>query len=240
MENVKKLYLTDIGNVCFIKNPRAKRLSIRLKEFNMIRVTVPARMSIKEATSYVYLKKDWITKHMEKIRSNENQYTIFTPQSTFTTKYHRIEISTQHVNTTKTSINNGLINIQIPESVSYDNEQIQIAIRKTIEDVLRLEAKYHLPEWLEEIAQKHRFTYNHIYIKNLKSRWGSCSCQNNINLNLHLMRLPHDLIQYVLCHELVHTIHKNHGNDFWSCLLSIEPDAKGKQKKIREYNPSIY
>ncbi len=240
MENVKKLYITDIGNVCFIRNTRANRLSIRLKEFNMIRVTVPGRMPLKEAVSFVHLKKGWITKHLNNIRLNEKKYTIFTPETRFSTKYHQLEISRQNVNVVKTSIKNGIISIQVPEMIICENEQVQLTIRKTIEEALRVEAKCHLPGWLQDIAQKHGFMYNNIYIKNLKSRWGSCSHQNNINLNLHLMRLSNDLIHYVLCHELAHTVHKNHANNFWACLLSIEPYAKEKQKQLRKYNPSIY
>ena len=87
---------------------------------------------------------------------------------------------------------------------------MQAAIRKGIERALRLEAKQYLPDKVREFAEMYGFKFNKLTLKNIKSRWGSCSRKNNINLSIHLMRLPDHLIDYVILHELVHTVHHNH------------------------------
>ena len=101
---------------------------------------------------------------------------------------------------------------------------------------LRLEAKKHLPAKVKELSEKHNLNYKKVFIKNLKSRWGSCSAQNNINLNLHLMRLPEKFIDYVILHELAHTKEKNHGKNFWNLLSSLVFDARELNRELKKYS----
>ena len=54
------------------------------------------------------------------------------------------------------------------------------------------------------------------------------------------MRLPDHLIDYVLLHELVHTIHKNHSKKFWKHLEKLEPDAKSFDRELKDYRIEIY
>jgi hypothetical protein len=104
----------------------------------------------------------------------------------------------------------------------------------------RKEAKKYLPVRLNELSRKHQLPYNRVIIKNNKSRWGSCSQKDNINLSLHLMRLPDHLIDYILLHELAHTLHKNHGRQFWKSMEKICPNAKSLDKEMRGYRIEIY
>ncbi|HPC93951.1 MAG TPA: M48 family metallopeptidase [Sedimentisphaerales bacterium] len=101
----------------------------------------------------------------------------------------------------------------------------------------RVQARRQLVDRLEYLARQHGFTYNKVFIKNQKSRWGSCSSHNNINLNVHLMRLPEELRDYVLVHELVHTRHKNHSRQFWATLNAIVGDGRKLQCQLRRYQP---
>jgi predicted metal-dependent hydrolase len=89
---------------------------------------------------------------------------------------------------------------------------------------------------LDELAKKHGFTYNRVFIRNQKTRWGSCSNKNNINLNINLVRLPDALIDYTILHELVHTRIKNHGKRFWDQLDRVLDDAKKLDKRLSQYN----
>lgn len=107
-------------------------------------------------------------------------------------------------------------------------------------EILRRRAKTYLPARVEELSRKHGLRYNRIFVKNLKSRWGSCSSQNNINLNLHLMRLPENLIDYVILHELAHTKEKNHGKNFYSLLNTLIINSKACDKELKKYSCSPY
>ena len=100
----------------------------------------------------------------------------------------------------------------------------------------RRAARRHLVERLNYLADRYGFEYNRVFIKNQKTRWGSCSGQNNINLNVNLVRLPEELIDYTLLHELVHTRIKNHGKQFWAQLDRLLGDARKLDRALSEYN----
>jgi predicted metal-dependent hydrolase len=97
-------------------------------------------------------------------------------------------------------------------------------------------AKRTLVGRLREIAEIHNFNYNKVTIRKQKTRWGSCSDKNNISLNINLVRLPDDLRDYVLLHELVHTRIKNHSVAFWAELDKfVGGSAKTLAKKVKNY-----
>lgn len=98
---------------------------------------------------------------------------------------------------------------------------------------LRKKAREYLPERLREIADSCGYKYSRVSLKYMKTRWGSCSSKNNINLNISLMTLEKELIDYVLLHELVHTVEKNHGEGFWARLLIHMPDARVRNKVLK-------
>ena len=106
---------------------------------------------------------------------------------------------------------------------------------KTKEEIkeLRKKAKNYLPKRIEEIAKQYNFKYNKLALRNQKTRFGSCSCQNNINLNINLMNYDTDVIDYVIIHELVHTKIKNHSKTFWGEVEKYCPDYKYLRKKLK-------
>lgn len=99
------------------------------------------------------------------------------------------------------------------ESRPQLSEQDILALRKL--------AKAWLPARLQLLASRYGFTYGRVAIKNNRTNWGSCSGKNNINLNLHLMRLPEHLRDYVILHELSHLRHHDHGPQFHRLLEQL-------------------
>ncbi len=84
----------------------------------------------------------------------------------------------------------------------------------------------------EELADLYGFSYNRIFIRRQRTRWGSCSAQNNISLNIRLAALPDMLRDYVILHELLHTRIKRHGQVFWQELSRYVGDARGLKKRL--------
>ena len=111
----------------------------------------------------------------------------------------------------------------------------QSAALKESHPIDREIAEKRLVNRLDELCRQDGFRYNKVFVKNQKTRWGSCSAKNNINLNVNLVRLPDELIDYVLFHELVHTKIKNHSQLFWQELSRFVKDPKRLDKKLRRY-----
>ncbi len=241
MSREEKIFLDDIGAVTFKRHRSSKRVSIYVKPFVGVVVVMPMRYSLKDATKFVLSKKEWIIQSVEKIKHYENQQTIFDENTKFSTRGFSLKIEKHLSEDFRFLLKNSILTIYYPAKMDVRDNVVQENIRYGIEEAMRVEAKSYLPGRLDYFAKKYGFEYNKVSIRNNSSRWGSCSYDDNINLNLQLMRLPSHLIDYVILHELCHTIEKNHSSDFWSLLdRYTNGNAKKLAKEMKNYRTKIY
>ena len=148
----------------------------------------------------------------------------------------------------------GQVRVAVPSNVSFDKAKqfartkaswikknidkfsSQINLSQRLESVDANYAKSYLVGRLQYLANKHGFIYNRVSVRSQKTRWGSCSINNNISLNIKLICLPKDLSDYVILHELAHTKIKNHSPSFWIFLNRYIPDVKKKDKALKGYS----
>lgn len=91
-------------------------------------------------------------------------------------------------------------------------------------------------ERVEELARQYRFFPAEISVKDYTGRWGCCDAQNNLIFNYKLFMLPKSLQDYVIIHELCHTICHNHSNAFWRLVGEILPDYKQCRRDLRNFD----
>ncbi len=239
--NEQEIQVEGIGNVTVCFNPRAKRISIRLRPLQGVRLVVPPGKSISDSLSFLEKNRNWILQHLPKIIHKEQKFTVFDENTVFKTRAFALKIEKGERSDISLVFKNGQLLVIYPQTIQVNNQGVQEAIRYGIEEALRREAKAFLPGRLAWLAHKHGFRFSGVVIKNLKSRWGSCATSGNINLNLHLMRLPDHLIDYVLLHELCHTKELNHGPHFWHLLDAVcDGKAKSWDSEMKKYQTKIY
>ncbi|MEK7354493.1 MAG: SprT family zinc-dependent metalloprotease [Chloroflexota bacterium] len=125
----------------------------------------------------------------------------------------------------------GWIKSHLEKMQQYENEQE--AKQASYDDIDIAAAKKTLTGRLKQLANKHGFKYGKLSIKSQRTRWGSCSPTNNISLNAKLVKLPDDLVDYVILHELVHTHVHNHSKKFWAELDRYVENARVMAKRLR-------
>jgi predicted metal-dependent hydrolase len=222
------------------KSFKAKNISIKIKPFEGVLVTVPMLVSFKLAEDFVKTKIKWINKNLNKVQKQEQSYTFFSANNSFKTRSHLINITSTELSKNTVQIENTNVKVLISKKLSISSEENQLYIRNIILEIWRKEAKEYLPRRVKALAIDHNFNYQKLTIKNTKSRWGSCSFDNNINLSLHLMRISNELIDYVILHELVHTKVKNHSSKFWETLEKHCPNSKILDKELKKYSLRIF
>ena len=236
---MKVLRIQDL-EIKLKKSFKAKNISIKIKPFEGILVTVPMLVSFKLAEDFVKTKIKWINKNLSKVQKQEQSYTFFSANNSFKTRSHLVNITSTELSKNTVLIENTNVKVLISKKLSISSEENQIYIRNIILEIWRKEAKEYLPKRVEALAIDHDFNYQKLTIKNTKTRWGSCSFDNNINLSLHLMRISNELIDYVILHELVHTKVKNHSSKFWETLEKHCPNSKILDKELKKYSLRIF
>lgn len=101
-------------------------------------------------------------------------------------------------------------------------------------EILRQKAKEFLPQRTAYFADVMGVGYKFVKITSAKHRFGSCNRENGICYSFYLMTYPKSAIDYVIVHELAHTVHKNHSKRFYDFVAKTMPDYKNREKLLKE------
>jgi len=108
-----------------------------------------------------------------------------------------------------------------------------------LEAFFKVYAKHYLKERLDQLSEQFSLPYNRLTVRAQKTRWGSCSSKKNISLNYRLLFIEKKLLDYILVHELVHTIHMNHSSAYWTYFESLMQDARVRDKEINRQTKEL-
>ena len=104
---------------------------------------------------------------------------------------------------------------------------------------LTKKAREYLPYRLEYFAKLHGYSYDKCRLSHANTRWGSCSSNRTISLNIGLMKVPPVLRDYVILHELAHLNHLDHSKAFWAEVASHDKNYKLHEKRLKMFNPGV-
>lgn len=99
----------------------------------------------------------------------------------------------------------------------------------------RQQAKQWIIERVKHLAELHQLHFEKIKITSARTRWGSCSPKNTLSFSWRLMLTAPEVIEYVIIHELAHTVHHNHSKRFWNLVEKLLPDFKARRRRLRQY-----
>lgn len=228
----KSFPLTDDVSVTIVKRRASRSLRLSINASGEVRVSLPPWLPYKAGLVFAQSRLDWIIAQRPLVNPFKDGQTIG--------KQHHLQLKINVSATTVTTrVQRDRVVVTHPLRMKPEAPEVQMAIQRAAIRAIRQEATALLPPRLTLLAEQHGFSYNGVAIKQLTSRWGSCDQNKNIALNLFLMQLPPELIDYVLLHELSHTRHLNHGSDFWELLESVLPGARIKRLAIKQYKPVV-
>lgn len=234
MKNEKNVNYKDIGSVLYRKNNKARNISIRINSHGEVKVTVPGWCSFHRAESFVFEKRSWISSKLLKIERKTRENLVWKAGDQLVFRTGTISILAGEGAQFRVSAENGNYTLYLAADYRPENKVQAEAVMELLARIGQREAKRQLPLILKACAERHGLSYEHVTVRRMRTRWGSCSSKNRISLSTALIFLPDELIEYVCLHELAHTIHKNHSPAFWHALEGFLPGAMGLRKRLRE------
>lgn len=224
-----------VGTVLFRQNGRVKRYAIKIAN-NQVIVQYPLAGSFAHAHQFFVEHRNWVETTLRRKKDASPSFSFDENTQletlTFGVKILRTSQNRFYGNIDRKS---GRLSIFCPEKIDLGSAEAQESVKRILLNTLMIEAKRYLPERLRQLAQQYGFKYQNCQIRKMKSRWGSCSSSGSIHLSSLLMLLPSQLSDYVMLHELCHTLVMNHSERFYQQLdrvserRSKELDAKLKQ-----------
>jgi len=231
--SVKKVEVPQLGTVHLYKRRGTRSLRLSIGHSGDIRVSLPPWVPYKVAAEFAASKTAWIKSKQVTVtplahgnRIGKAHHVAFIPEPGRQALATRITTA-------------GEIRVYMPADLPIDHTDVQQAAHRASIRALKQQGDRLLPQRLRLLANQHGFSYGTVSVKQLKSRWGSCSEQKDIALNCFLMQLPWHLIDYVLLHELMHTRIMAHGPAFWDELENYIPNLKAIRKEIKAYRPML-
>lgn len=216
--------------VTVLKRRGNRNLRLTISPRGQVRVSIPAWAPYKTGLEFAASRYDWIV-------SQQKPPTILADGQPVGKAHHLSLVAGGTKISTR--VTGSIVLVQYPPQLTSDSQEVQTAAYEASVRALRRQAQKLLPQRLQALADRYGFEYAKVSIKRMRSRWGSCDSRRNIALNLFLMQLPWELIDYVLIHELVHTVVLKHGPEFWLAMEAVMPDAKMRRKSLHAFHPVL-
>lgn len=210
---------------------KARYLQLRIQPTGLW-VIVPAKMRLSVAAieQFIVEKKEWIAKHAALLAtSNQLDDQVLPDCVMLLSENENWRISYRHLDVNKLRLKVSS-NHQIILEGSIFNKSACITLLKRW---IKQKALQFLVARLQQLSIQVGLPFDLALVRDMKSRWGSCSSQKKITLCANLIFLPIHLVDHVLLHELCHTKYMSHGKRFWSLLMRLDQKAKKHNRELR-------
>ena len=217
-----------LPNNYIVEHRNVKHVRLRVHEDGAVRLYVPQNFTEQDISKVLEMKATWIAskqhyfKQKGKILLRRNELLLFGNRYAY------------------------FYSSQYKNKVIVNEESKTIQARRNLLDIIVQE------QWLKSVAKKYIYPrvaelsenlilpFNRLFLRSQKSKWGNCSADKNISINWRIIKAPGFVIDYVIIHELCHTLIMKHTVKFETLLNSYCPDYKQAQTWWEKYGNSLY
>jgi predicted metal-dependent hydrolase len=213
------------------RSRRAKHLCLKVHcDSAELEVVVPGSYDLGLLEVVLQRKQDWVLDQLN--RYQQLKKLALPGQDGGKRVYYRgcaceVVMKVEQGNNRSVFLSGGKLVVTVP--AGSENEAGAV-----LEQWLRSAARQIITQRVEIISKALKLSYNRIFIRNQKTRWGSCSQKRNLNFNWRLVMAPPDVLDYIIIHELMHLIELNHSKKFWRLVADVCPDYQIQRAWLRK------
>jgi len=204
------------GAVNIRHSQRARRIAVRIAAGGRVELVVPRGVSERRAWAFYESRAEWVHEHLARRR-------MAAPLQEFPPRHLHLPLLDETWRLFRAGGTGRARVVETGRVLKLRGAGTPEDFRRCLLRWLKRRALRALAPRLAEESARHGLRYSRVRVANQKSRWGSCSTQGLISLNLALLFQPERVVRYLLCHELAHTRHMDHSARFWACVAECEP-----------------
>lgn len=221
IQTLKLKLLNRLTSIKLIKTNR-KSVSIEIDDNGEVLVKAPHLLHDNKILQFIKEKEQWIHSRISTITKGKDSFPIIYGS--------KVPYLGEELYLTKGVHKKGVLRDGDHLKLPFDCKDIKGELKKWFKDM----AKVKLTKLATGYARSLKVKINKIYIKEQKTRWGSCSGKNNLNFNWKIVLTRPNLIEYLVIHEVCHLVHMNHSREFWDLVGLFDKDHKKHRKELEE------
>ncbi|WNC73176.1 SprT family zinc-dependent metalloprotease [Thalassotalea psychrophila] len=223
-----------------VRSSKRKTVSLQVKA-GKVRVLAPMKLAEQYINDIVREKSPWLQlKITEQLNHFENQYVReYQAGEIYYYQGKRYTLLIERAETTGVLIVDNTIVISL-KNLDIHKVELGHQVKKVLHAWYVNEAKQLLSNRFEVQCNHTKLNASSLKIRYYKSRWGSCDAKQRINLNWLLVMAPIEVIDYVIIHELCHTIHLNHSSKYWQLVSELYPNFKQAKAWLKQHQQHLY
>lgn len=212
---------------CELKRQHRRSITARIRRDGVVEVKAPLLFRESEMIAFLKQHQRWLFNHYNKIQNIDNQKKTFTSGEMHHYLGEKYELKVVENNKNSVEIKDGYLIVSVKSPELVENQ---------LNRWYKAQAKIVFGDLIVPIIERFR-KYNvaptKIGIRDMRSRWGSCSRKGHISLNLQLIKLPENCIRQVMIHEMCHLVYFNHQAGFYTLMTEMMPDWKYWKKQLK-------
>ena len=229
---------TDLPAYTVRVSDRAKSVRLSISVEAGLEVIIPINYDHHKVAELVQKKRDWILRNQLKLNQRQAFLQSQAPHELpdcikLRSLNEEWQIEYQQSPTTSRMISVKEKKAEL-KLVSTGNIADIVACKFFLKQWLMQRAEKDLCSWLRKVSDRAKLPYRTTAVRSQKTLWGSCSDKHNISLNYKLLFLEANVVEYVLLHELCHTVHMNHSGKFWGLVGKFEPNYLVLDKSLNQ------
>jgi predicted metal-dependent hydrolase len=214
-----------------VRRPRRRRATIMVLPDGEVEVRAPVSAPVAEVERFVHEQADWIRAHVARVQAIQQPARRWVTGETLLVAGSEValRVETRLLGDDEASLRGRTLTVSVGPAPSAQAlaDRVRDVILAWLSDRLCARCDARLPHWAARLG----VDYRKVTVKDMKTRWGSCSARGTLSLSLRLAMAPPEVVDYVLVHELAHRRQLNHSAAFWALVEAHLPD----HRKCREW-----
>jgi len=222
------------------RSPRRTTVAVAVDPVEGVLLTAPAGVDVARLDSVVKAKAQWIVERLRLVEDGEQGHGplqwITGESVSYLGRHYRLRVKPV-AQPEEPALRGAWLGVEV--DARLDVKATARAVEASVRQWFRVHAVDYLQDRTRMWATKAHVEVADVVVKDQQKRWASCDDKGTLRFNWRIIQAPMRLVDYVVAHEVVHLIHRDHNKAFWARLGMLMPDYERRKEELRKIGPRL-